>query len=758
MNLSKTLKEKIELLPGEPGVYRFFDQKGRLIYVGKAKNLKNRARSYFTAAAKKDPRIWAWVDQIKDLAWIVTGNEIEALILEDHLIKTNRPRYNIELKDDKSYPYFRLSVGELYPRLSLVRNPKKDRALYFGPFVAVKTARAALTSIRKAFPLRQSKFELDGTKTHRPCLNYQMKRCLAPCAGLVSPEEYGKLVERVVWLLKGNYEGLILELKQDMLARSEEMRFEEAALLRDQMRALERTFARQRVLTKERIDRDILALVRQGGFAGVQVLFVRGGILLSDDFLYFAKGGDYSDQELIRSALSKLYFAGEKPLPKEIWLPTVNDDILILGEYFSQRRGTKVALLNPQRGDKMGLMAMAKQNGEENLRLRLNVEQAEEQILSETMRVLKLTKLPQRMECFDISNTMGKHSVASMAVFEGGKAQSSQYRIYKIRTVEGPNDFASLAEVMSRRYKKEADQPWPDLIVIDGGLGQLRAAQHILEGLGWDPAQTDLIGLAKGRSLKRAHLKAQDLGQSGQGGPTANLEEGVEVGDLAGSDEVRDSARLIFGRDASLLPSNKDDSSLPSGSESSPRTKGNGHPLPSTPGGGLEELDEAGEDTADDLPTSGEEEYLGGNEPLEEGDLDEFEGDSEFGGIEGKGVKTLKNKGADEEEDFEYVVKPGRKNPVHLKKNSSTLFLLQRLRDEAHRFAITHHRKLRAKAATHSGLEDIEGIGPKKRAVLLKHFKSLAAIKAATPEELVATPGLTPKDAQAVWDFFGSES
>jgi len=611
------IQEKLALLPEDPGIYRFYDSKGKLIYVGKAKNLKKRVKSYFTAQAINDPRITAWIPLVVDLAWIVTHNEIEALILEDHLIKTHRPKYNIELKDDKTYPYFRLTITELYPRLFLVRNPKKDRALYFGPYVAVKTAREAMNIIRRFFPLRQSKMELDGSKTYRPCLNFQMKRCLGPCAGQVDPAEYGKLVEKVVWLLKGNYEDLLKSLTEEMMNHSEAMRFELAGSCRDQINSLKRTFTKQQVLSKEKVDRDVLSLVREGGFAGVQVLFIRGGLLLSDDFYFFKQGDQYSDQELLRSALHRLYFAGEKPLPKEIILPLINDDILILQTYFSERRHSKVHLLVPQRGDKKLLLDLSHRNGETNLQLKMQGAKAEELILEQAQHTLHLAKQPIRAECFDISNISGTHSVGSMVVFEQGKAAKADYRIFKIKTVEGPNDFASMQEVLSRRYGRLQAEggAWPDLVIVDGGKGQLSAAMKILEDCGLDPLQCSVIGLAKGRSEKRA-------------------------------------------------------------------------------------------------------------------------------GIE----KEL--------EDFEYVVKPNQKNPIHLKKNSSTLFFLQRIRDEAHRFAISHHRKLRAKAATKSGLEDIPGIGPKKRITLLKHFGSLTALKQATEADLAEAPGIGVKDAQMISSYF----
>jgi len=604
------LREKLNLLPDQPGIYRFFSKAGKIIYIGKAKNLKHRVRSYFSETSLLDLRLINLIPNIDDLEWVVTHTEAEALILEDHLIKTHRPKFNIQLKDDKSYPYFKLSVNEMFPRLTLVREIKKDGSLYFGPHVAVNKARTTMRIIKKHFPLRQSKMALDGTKTYRPCLNYQLKRCLAPCAGLIKTEKYTQIVQQVIQLLKGNHEELIEGLKDEMDLLSKELKFEEAAAKRDQIRAVESTLQKQRVVSKQKIDRDVFALLRSGSFAGIQVLFIRNGILLSDDFFLFKQADLFDDQELIRSILSKLYISGDKVLPKEILLPIDYADATMIEDYCLTRRDTKLTVLSPKRSEKKALVELALKNCEFNLSIKMKEARADEVILKDVQKTLRLKKIPGRVECFDISNISGTNTVASLVVWENNNAVKSEYRKYKIKTVTGANDYAAMEEVLGRRYKKllEGNGILPDLVMIDGGKGQVAGAERILENCGLNLEEIDLIGLAKGRSEKR---------------------KGPKRGD----------------------------------------------------------------------------------------------------------------------QDFEYVVKPKRKNIIPLKKNSSPLHFLQNIRDEAHRFAITYHRKLRGKAGTQSVLEEIPGIGPKKRKVLLKEFNNLKKIKSASITDLASIKGISKNDA-----------
>ncbi len=612
-----TVEEKLKILPDQPGIYRFFSKAGKIIYIGKAKNLKNRVRSYFLESNRLDFRIMFLVPQIEDVEWIVTHTEAEALILEDQLIKTHHPKFNIQLKDDKTYPYFKLSVNELYPRLTLVRELKKDGSLYFGPYVAAGKARETSRVIKRYFPLRQSSMALDGKKTYRPCLNYQMKRCLAPCAGLISPEEYGKMVQHVLQLLRGNYNELISSLTTDMEEKSGNLQFEDAASIRDQIKAVKSTLQKQQIVSKQKIDRDIFAIVRSGGFAGVQVLFVRNGILLSDDFIFIQQAELYDDTEILRSILSRFYVSGGKVIPREIILPFEYGDATMLEAYCANRRDSKSRVLFPKKGEKKVLLEMAKKNGGHNIAVEMKSLQADELVLKEVKQYLKLRNLPDRVECFDISNISGVNTVASMVVWEGNRAKKADYRKFKIKTVEGINDYASMEEVLQRHYKrvKDTNLKLPDLILIDGGKGQLAIAERILTEQGLDLNSVDLIGLAKGRTEKKA---------------------------------------------------------------------------------GLERV----------------------------------------------------------EEDYEYVVKPRRKNEIRLKKNSSTLYFLQRIRDEAHRFAISYYRKLHGKKTIESQLDLIPGIGPTKRKILLNSYTSLKEIKMADLDTLESIKGISKKDATAINQFF----
>lgn len=612
-----TLAEKLKLLPDQPGIYRFLSADGKIIYIGKAKSLKHRVRSYFAESNQSDYRVAYLLPNIRDVEWIVTHTEAEALILEDKLIKTHKPKFNIQLKDDKSYPYFKLSVAEMFPRLSLVREIEKDGSLYFGPYVSVTQTRAAWRVIRKHFPLRQSKMVLDGTKTYRPCLNYQLKKCLAPCAGLVSVEKYDRIVQSVIHLLNGAYEELIDSLKEEMEKQAAALNFEEAALIRDQIRVVQKTLQKQRIVSKQKVDRDVFALVRSGGYAGVQVLFVRNGILLSDDFFLYKKAEQYDDQEIIRSTISRLYLAGDRFVPKEILLPFAYEDATMFESFCLEEKETRARIHVPRRGEKKVLLDMALKNGEQSMTVTLNSIHADENILEEVQRSLKLKNLPRRVECFDISNISGVNNVASMAVWENNRSSKRDYRKYAIKSVDGANDFAAMAEVLGRRYRRMIDegQSQPDLILIDGGKGQLSSAEKILRDEGVDLEKIDLIGLAKGRTEKRA---------------------GVDKG----------------------------------------------------------------------------------------------------------------------ESDFEYVVKPRRKNIIPLRRNSSTLFFLQNIRDEAHRFAVSYHRKVRGKKGLASRLEEISGIGIVKRKKLLKQFKSVTAITKASIEELAEIQGISKRDAQAIHLFF----
>lgn len=612
------VKEIVDQLPQQSGVYIFKGVQGDILYIGKAKNLRSRVRSYFAESSDHDPRISKMVSLICNLEWIVTLSESEALILENQLIKTHHPRYNVMLRDDKTYPYFKLTLGEKFPRLFLTRRIKNDGSAYYGPYVSVLEARQTLKAIRKVFPLRQSKMPLDGKKIYRPCLNYQLKHCLAPCAAKIGEEEYRTIVTGVHHLLKGNCDGLVADLKKRMAEKSEAMEYEEAARLRDQLKSVQQTLQKRPVVSRKKMDRDVFSLIRSEGFAGIQVLFIREGIALSSDFIFF-KDGAYDDHELLRSVLSKLYINREKFAPDEILLPFAFEESSMLEDYLLSQRGKKTQVLVPKKGEKKTLLLMAQKNGEESMAATIQQARSEELALMEVQKKLHLKRLPKRVEAFDISNISGTDTVASMVVWEDNQPRRADYRKYKIRTVDGPDDFASMKEVLERRYKKSAEkeQSLPDMIVIDGGKGQLSIAVAVLLDLGISLNSVDLIGLAKGRSEKRI---------------------GAERG----------------------------------------------------------------------------------------------------------------------EEDYEYVIKPYQKNEIRLKKNSVPLFFLQRIRDEAHRFAIEFHRNLRSKRALSSPLDKIEGIGPAKKKRLLKFFGSLKNIKVANVEELVSVQGISEQDAESIHRYFHS--
>lgn len=614
------LAEKLKLLPDQPGIYRFLSEQGRIIYIGKAKNLKLRVRSYFNESNQSDFRVIHLVPNIRDVEWVVTHTEAEALILEDKLIKTHKPKFNVQLKDDKSYPYFKLSVTEMFPRLTLVREIKRDGSLYFGPYVSVTRTRAAWRVIRRYFPLRQSKMALDGSRTYRPCLNYQLKKCLAPCAGKVSVERYDRIVQSVIQLLRGNYESLIESLKQEMERQSQALNFEEAATIRDQINAVRNTLQKQQIVSKQKTDRDVFAVVRASGFAGVQVLFIRNGILLSDDFFFHKNADLFSDQEIIRSTISRLYVAEDRFVPQEILLPFDYEDAAIFEAFCREQKEARLKILVPRRGEKKTLLDLAQKNGEQNLAVKLKAAHADESVLRDVKQTLKLKNLPRRVECFDISNISGTSNVAAMAVWQDNKRSKEDYRRFAIKSVDGADDYAAMAEVLGRRYRKMLDenQPQPDLILIDGGKGQLSGAEKILTEAGVDLEKIDLAGIAKGRSEKKA---------------------GIDKGDS----------------------------------------------------------------------------------------------------------------------DFEYVVKPKRKNIIPLRKNSAVLFFLQNIRDEAHRFAVSYHRNLRGKQGLASRLEEIRGIGAVKRKRLLSQFKSLTAIRQASIEALTETDGISARDAREIHRYFQAD-
>jgi excinuclease ABC subunit C len=638
-------EERLRRVPESPGVYLWKDAQGKLLYVGKSKRLRDRMRSYFGAPRGLNDKTRRLVSRIADFDIIVTQSELEALLLEMNLIKQHRPQYNILLKDDKSYPYIKVTVQDEWPRVAYVRRVEKDGARYFGPYASPGSVYKALDTLNKLFAFRptfncsESWFN-EHRRKGRPCTYHQMRRCLGPCVpGLVSKEEYRAAIDQVCNFLEGRSDTILRSIRRQMEAAAEELNFERAAYLRDRIVAIEKITERQQVLRTVDTDQDVIAFAREEGSAVVQVLFVRGGKLINAETFPLQGTEGESDQALLTSFITQFYDSAPN-IPPNLLLADHIDEPMIIASWLRQKAGQQVEIAVPRRGEKKQLVELASTNARtklEELRQQwLNSEQRAVAGLAELRDLLDLADMPQRIECYDISNTQGQNSVASMVVFERGEPKPAAYRRFKIRAVEGANDVASIAEVITRRFKRAAEalsteeqddtsperldaadererqedlppdkraasiEKWaelPDLVLIDGGRGQVNAAVAALAQLGFE--QIPVIGVAKGPDRNRFDL-----------------------------------------------------------------------------------------------------------------------------------------------------VRPGVGELIVLDRTSRAINLVQRVDEEAHRFAITYHRKLRSKAALASPLEEIAGIGPKRKKALLKAFGSLAALRAASVDEIAAVPGMTRKAAE----------
>jgi len=582
-SIPSSVEAKLTHLPEQPGVYLMKNARGEILYIGKAAVLADRVRSYFQRGSDHTPKTSLMVSQVADLETIVTRSELEALLLESNLIKRHRPRFNVVLRDDKQYPYLRLPIKEDFPRLSIVRRVKKDGALYYGPYVPAGAMRETIKVIRKVFPLATCEIEIDG-KAERACIEFEIKRCMAPCIGNQTSEEYHQIVKQVRQFLDGRDRELLDELRAQMESVAKREEFEEAARLRDRIFKIERTIEKQRVTQTAATEQDVIGVARQGQAVDLQMLFVRGGLLIGRKDFFWAEAAEASDEELVRSAIEQFYNKEMLP-PKELLVPAPLSEATLIEAWLSDKKGEAVRIVTPERGTKHQLLLLAEENAGAALVGHLRDEETDRQAVEELKRLLRLEAAPRRIEGFDISNTMGDQSVASMVVWEEGQTKKSDYRKFKIKTVQGANDFASMQEVMIRRYGEPEDLPLPDLILIDGGLGQLGAAMEGLRQV--SRIGTPILGLAKERGEKQ-----------------------------------------------------------------------------------------------------------------------------------------------------ERIFVPGRKNPIVLTSSSPATHLLQRIRDEAHRFAITYHRKLRGKALVASRLNQIIGVGEIRRNRLLRTFGSLEMIAAATDEQL----------------------
>jgi len=604
LELREEIREALKLLPDKPGVYLMHNELDTVIYVGKAISLKNRVRSYFQKNATHTKKIRRMVREIAYFETIITANEMEALILECNLIKQYRPYYNSMLKDDKGFPYLKVDLAAPYPTVTIERQLKQDGSRYFGPYIG-NIANNTLQVIRRVFPIRTCKRDIRGNDGS-PCLEYHIKRCPGPCVGAISQEEYAKTVQDILLFLDGKHDELTQNLQTKMEEAAENLEFEKASLLRDQWQAVSRLQDKQRVSGTKLGNRDVIAMAQGFNSIQIQIFFMRGGRVIGRDTYSLEEEDDQSRSEILSNFIRQ-YYSQVLIVPPEILVQEQLEDAPLLEEWLSQRSGHKVELKTPQRGEKRDLIELVANNALQSLgrshTRRLNNKEEAQLALQELKQALGMSSMPVRMEAFDISNTQGSLSVASMVVFQMGIPDKNSYRRFKIKTVEGANDFASMAEVLRRRFQRALEQHpkfsvLPDLVLIDGGKGQLGAAREIMKELGFGHIPT--IGLAK---------------------------------------------------------------------------------------------------------------------------------------------------------QFELVYMEDREEPIVLPPRSRSLFLLQRIRDEAHRFAITYHRNLRSSAALRSQLEQVPGIGILRTKALLKAFSSFEQMSVATLEELADVPGMNARAAEEVFRF-----
>ncbi len=603
------LEEKIRMLPDSPGCYLMKDREGTIIYVGKAVNLKNRVRSYFRDTAHT-PKVAAMISHIDDFEILLCGTNLEALILECNLIKRHRPYYNILLKDDKHYPYLKVNLKEPFPRLEITRRIEKDGARYFGPYIGASAVRQVIEAVRGVFPLRTCRQGLPAKTPKRPCVNYDIRKCMAPCAEKCTAEEYGRMIAGVIHFLEGDYRPVVDQLKAEMAEAAAAMRYERAAQIRDKIRDVQGLMERQIAMRTDGSEQDLIALAQDGLDALIQILYVRGGRMIGGDHFLLPREGGEDAGEVIAEFMTQ-YYESAALIPRNVLCQTLPEGMAEqLESWLREKKGAAVDVRIPQRGEKHELVQLAVRNADDALKKRNARRTIQEErtvgAAASLGRILGMESFPRRIEGYDISNTQGQQSVAAMVVFIDGVPAKKEYRRFRIRTVEGANDFASLKEVLGRRYahalrdREEGAEDGkfgelPDLILIDGGPQQLRFAREAIEELGLTPPA--MFGLA---------------------------------------------------------------------------------------------------------------------------------------------------------EKEEEIWLPGAEEPIRLDHHTPELQLVQRVRNEAHRFGIIHHRVLRARAFTHSQLEDIPGIGPERRKALLKTFGSLKAIREADVEAIAAVKGMSLKTAEAV--------
>jgi len=605
MNDKSRLLEQLKSVPASPGVYIYHGDDGKVLYVGKAKSLRNRMRSYFHGGDLA-PKTRALVERIADFEFYVTGSEVEALVLECNLIKKYRPAFNVSYRDDKSYPYLAITWQDDFPRVMVTREHHRRGTKYYGPYTSVQAVRETFDTLRRVFPFRTCRRSKPGKSTGSPCLNYHIKRCMGPCVGAVSREDYRTMVEKVELFLEGRAGPVINHLEAEMKKAAENLEFEHAARIRDRLDAAKHVLEKQKIVSEAGEDFDAIGLVFDGSLAGVNLSVVRDGKLIGSKNFILERG---ESQEEVLSAFIKQNYANSTSIPPQLFIQTEVEDREVIENWLGQMRGTRVLLKVPQRGNKRDLIDMASANAQHALNMsqaRYSWEQETSgRILESLSQALSLPGPPTRIECFDISTIQGSNSVGSMVVFKDGRPSKDDYRKFKIAQVEGINDFAMMHEVISRRfehYKASFDPSFsaePDLVIVDGGKPQLSAALSVMRETGFD--HIPVVGLAK-------------------------REEEVFV--------------------------------------------------------------------------------------------------------------------------------PGQVEPLRLDRASDALKLMQRIRDEAHRFAVTYHRSLRGKAMVESTLDKIPGVGERRKKMLLSHFGSPGAIAEATLEELKSIPGLPDIIIERIYRHF----
>jgi len=600
-----SIKDKLAKVSSQPGVYLMKDAYGKVIYVGKARSLKKRLASYFArignSTSRMDMKTEILIRKISNFDTIVTNTEKEALILESNLIKRYKPRYNVILKDGKRYPSLRLDMKNPYPNLAVVRKISKDGALYFGPFSSSAAVQKTLKIIHKTFRLRKCK-QKDFYRRTRPCLNYQIASCLGPCCLDVDNKIYDDIVKEVILFLKGRTPDLIKKIKQDMISAANVHDYEKAAVLRDKMFALEQTLEKQVAVTNDFKDRDVLGIARSDENSIFTLLFIRSGFLIGTRNFKFSKTMS-TESEMI-GAFIRQYYDTTRFVPKEILLPASLEDAFLTEEMLSKIKGQKVKVLSPKRGEKVRLIKMACQNAKNSLRELIAEVSKDTQLLVRLQQRLKMNRIPLQIECFDNSSISGKDAVACMVVFEKGRPNKSLYRKYRLKTAIARDDYACMYEVLKRRYGKgKTSEPYPDILMVDGGKGQLNIAVSVLTSL--------------------------------------KLNKTIQ--------------------------------------------------------------------------------------PI-----------------------SIAKKNAKKGETQDKIYKPGQANPVNMGREGDLILFLERIRDEAHRFAISFHRRRRSKTLMHSSLDSIQGVGKKRKLILLKHFKSIKKIRAATLDELGALPGINFKIAEKI--------